>query len=274
MKQLTLVFAHLFLALAVFAQHKTENVVIVTLDGMRWQEVFGGADSVLINNETYAHDTAGLKREFWKEDSLQRRQTLFPFLWSTIAQQGQLYGNRRFGNFMNTTNPYWFSYPGYNEIFTGYPDTAVNSNDKILNKNVNVLEFINGQKGYEGKVAAFSTWDVFPYILNAKRSGIYVNSDVDSLPFGSPQFNIINQLQFLTAKPIGVRPDVLTYMAAKEYLKEFKPKVLYIAFDETDDYAHGGEYNQYLKSAQAEDHMIKDLWTTLQSMPHTKTKPR
>lgn len=251
---------------------KTENVVIVTLDGMRWQEVFGGADSVLINNVNYAHDTADLKAKFWSDDSLQRRQKLFPFLWSTMASEGQLYGNRHYGNLMNNANPYWFSYPGYNEIFTGYPDTAVNSNDKIENKNTNVLEFINKQKGYEGKIAVFSTWDVFPYILNAKRSGLYVNSDVDSLKFKSPQFDIINQLQFLIAKPLDVRPDALTYIAGKEYLKEFHPKVLYIAFDETDDFAHGGAYDQYLKSAHAEDAMIKDLWNTLQNMPQYRDK--
>ncbi|MFD1469815.1 hypothetical protein ACFQ48_16420 [Hymenobacter caeli] len=28
-------------------KRRTENVVLVTLDGMRWQEVFGGADSAL-----------------------------------------------------------------------------------------------------------------------------------------------------------------------------------------------------------------------------------
>lgn len=273
MKHILCFIMLLLLAGSAFSQkQKTENVVIVTLDGMRWQEVFGGADSVLVNSVTYSHDTAGVKKTYWKTDLQERRQTLFPFLWSTLAQQGQLYGNRRYGNNMNTTNPYWFSYPGYNEIFTGYPDTAVNSNDKIWNKNVNVLEFINGQQGYKGKVAAFSTWDVFPYILNAKRSGVYVNADVDSLPFSSPQFDILNQIQFLTAKPIGVRPDVLTYVAAKEYLKEYLPKVLYIAFDETDDYAHGGEYGQYLNSAHAEDNMLKDLWTTLQSLPQYKDK--
>lgn len=274
MKRFTAIFLLILItAIHVFAQsHKTENVVIVTLDGMRWQEVFGGADSVLINSEKYVSDTADVKKKYWNSDSLKRREILFPFLWSTLAQQGQLYGNRHYGNNVNVANRYQFSYPGYNEIFTGYPDTSVNSNDKILNKNITILEFINKQKGYEGKVAAFSTWDAFPYILNAKRSGIYVNSDVDTFRFTSPQFDILNQAQFLTSKPIGVRPDVLTYLAGKEYLKEYRPKVLYIAFDETDDFAHEGNYTQYLNSAHAEDGMIKDLWTTLQSLPQYKDK--
>lgn len=255
-----------------FAQKKAENLVVVTLDGFRWQEVFTGADEVLINNKTYSHDTANLKEKFWAPTAEERRMKLLPFIWSTVATQGQLHGNRNFGSKANVLNPYQFSYPGYNEIFTGYPDTAVNSNDKIWNKNENVLEFINQQKEYKGRVAAFATWDCFPYILNAQRSGIYVNADVDSFKFSSPAFQMLNDFQFLSTKPIGVRPDIITYMAAKQYVKEFKPKVLYIAFDETDDFAHGGMYDQYLFSAHAEDAMIKDLWNMIQSMPEYKDK--
>lgn len=273
MKHIFLLTAFIFCLATSFSQtRKTENVVIVTLDGMRWQEIFGGVDSSLMNNTKYTRDSAEVKNRLWSDNAVERRKKLLPFLWSTVEQNGQLYGNRNAGNYVNVTNPYQFSYPGYNEIFTGYPDTAVKSNDKIYNKNTNVLEFINKQKGFQGKVAAFSTWDAFPYILNVKRSGIYVNSDVDSLKFSSPEFKLINDIQFLTAKPLGVRLDVLTYIAAREYVKEFKPRVLYIAFDETDDYAHEGLYDQYLKSAHAEDAMIADLWNTLQSMPQYKNK--
>ena len=254
------------------AQHKTENVVIVTLDGMRWQEVFGGVDEALMNDSAFNHNRDGIKQQFWAATAEERRKKLFPFLWTAIAGQGQLYGNRQYNNKLDNANPYWFSYPGYNEIFTGYPDTGVNSNDKILNPNVNVLEYLNKQKGYNGKIAAFTTWDVFPYILNSKRSGIYVNADVDTIKFGAPGLQLVNDMQFLTAKPIGVRPDLLTYMAGREYLKAYKPRLLYIAFDETDDYAHGGLYDQYIGSAHAEDAMIADLWKTLQSFPQYKDK--
>lgn len=252
--------------------HKTENLIIVTLDGMRWQEVFGGIDSALMNNKKFTRDSGELAKKFWSDDLKARREKLFPFFWTTIAGQGQLYGNRNTGCNVNNANPYWFSYPGYNEIFTGYSDTAVNSNDKIENKNSNVLEFINKQKGYTGKVAVFSTWDVFPYILNKWRSGIYVNADVDTLAFKNPNLELINDMQWLSTRPIGVRPDVFTYFAGREYLKAYKPKVLYIAFDETDDFAHAGEYDQYLGSAHAEDAMIADLWKTAQSIPEYKNK--
>ncbi|MEI9912067.1 MAG: alkaline phosphatase family protein [Bacteroidota bacterium] len=254
------------------AQQKTENLVIITLDGMRWQEVFKGVDEALMNDSTYNHGIKEMKEKFWVVSEEERRARLFPFVWNTIAKQGQVYGNRKYDNKVDNANPYWFSYPGYNEIFTGYPDTAVNSNDKVYNKNENVLEFINKQKGYKGKVAAFSTWDVFPYILNGPRSGIYVNADVDTLRFKTPALSLLNDMQFLTTRPIGVRPDVITYFAAREYLKEYKPKVLYIAFDETDDFAHAGMYDQYIGSAYAQDAMIADLWKLLQSLSQYKDK--
>ena len=269
------IFLFLFLSFQLgktIAQQKTENIIIVTLDGMRWQEVFGGVDSVLMNDSIYNRDRDGMKEKFWATTAGERREKLFPFLWNTVASHGQLYGNRKNENKIDNANPFWFSYPGYNEIFTGYPDTAVNSNDKIYNKNENVLEYINKQNGYTGKVAVFATWDVFPYIFNAPRSGIFVNADVDTLHFNSPQFKIINDIQFLTTRPIGVRPDVLTYIAAREYLKEYKPRVLYIAFDETDDFAHAGMYDQYIGSAHAQDAMIADLWKTIQLIPQYRNK--
>lgn len=271
-KSFLLLITTVVVATAMAQHRKTENLIIVTLDGMRWQEVFKGVDPVLMNDSTFNQDREGIKQKFWAEEVAERRKKLFPFFWTTIAQHGQLYGNRQLDNKVDNANPHWFSYPGYNEIFTGYPDTAVNSNDKILNKHENVLEFINKQQGYKDRVAAFSTWDVFPYILNEPRSGVYVNADIDTIPFKAPGLRLLNDMQFLTTKPIGVRPDIITYMAAREYLKEYKPKVLYIAFDETDDFAHAGMYDQYLGSAHAEDAMIRDIWNTVQSMPAYKDK--
>lgn len=254
------------------AQRKTENLVIITLDGMRWQEVFKGADSALIADKRFTKDSDNVIKTFWSDDVNERRKKLFPFLWSTIESEGQLYGNRTKGNDVNNANRYWFSYPGYNEIFTGYPDTAVNSNDTVRNKNTNVLEFINQQNIYHNKVAVFSSWNCFPYILNKWRSGLFVNSDKDTLHFDNPQLKLVNDEQLLAPEPLGLRPDMLTYFAGREYLKAYKPKVLYIAFDETDDYAHAGMYDQYLDQAHAEDGMVADMWKLLQSMPEYKNK--
>lgn len=253
-------------------QSQTEKVIIVTLDGMRWQEIFRGVDTNLMSGKKYVADSQQISNQFWDNRIEERRKKLFPFLWNVVAQQGQLLGNRDYKNYVNCSNPYKFSYPGYNEIFTGYPDTLVNSNDKRWNQNENVLEFLHQFKEHKGKIAAFTTWDVFPYILNNKRNGMYVNADKDSFNFQTPELKLLNEMQFIATRPIGVRPDVFTYFAAREYLKQFKPDVLYIAFDETDDFAHSGKYDQYLLAAHAEDKMLEDLWNIVQNIPEYRNK--
>ena len=267
MKKIIAVVLLMNLATLYGQRHQTENLIVVTLDGMRWQEIFGGVDSAILANPEYTHEKKDLGDLFWDQDPIERRKKLFPFLWGTVYTQGQLYGDRNIGSRVDNANPYKFSYPGYNEIFTGYPDTAVNSNDKIKNKNANVLEFINRQPGFENKVAAFSTWDVMPYFLNKWRSGIYANADNDTIAFNQGSAKLLNDMQVLSMKPNGERLDVITYIAAREYLKEYKPRALYISFDETDEYAHQGHYDHYLGAAHAEDGMLADIWKTAQSMP-------
>ena len=135
MKNLLLAFCCLLSGQSFAQKTKTENLIIVTLDGMRWQEIFGGIDSQIVVNHKFTRDSASVTGLFGASERNERRKKLFPFLWGTVAVQGQLYGDRLNGSEVNNANPYKFSYPGYNEIFTGYPDTNVNSNDKIKNPN-------------------------------------------------------------------------------------------------------------------------------------------
>src|SRR5262245_6615164 len=107
---------------------RTKNVVLVTLDGLRWQELFGGADSTLVGERRYVRDTTALRTEFWRVTAAERRTVLMPFFWSTIARQGQLYGNRARASRVDVTNTKRFSYPGYNEILTGFADPGITSN--------------------------------------------------------------------------------------------------------------------------------------------------
>jgi hypothetical protein len=58
-----------------YAAHKTKNVVLIVLDGVRWQETFTGADESLLN-EKYGgiwETEADLKQRFWNADPLRRR---------------------------------------------------------------------------------------------------------------------------------------------------------------------------------------------------------
>ncbi|HWC55209.1 MAG TPA: hypothetical protein VG676_16605, partial [Chitinophagaceae bacterium] len=254
MKKVCFVFIILFIAVfqnKSFAQNKIENLIIITTDGYRWHEVFEGMDSVIADNPKYnEHDSDYIFKTYWNDDVQERRKLLMPFLWSTIEAHGQIYGNRHYNNNVDNANPYWFSYPGYNEIFTGYPDTAVNSNGYKANPNVTVLEFLNHQPKFKGKVAAFGAWDAFDRILNEQRSGIPVFSAFDSVGGKNPTANeqLINAMRTDGYKPWlnGECLDVFTHYSAMEYLKKKKPRVLYISYGETDEWAHAGKYRSYL----------------------------
>jgi len=69
-------------------------VVLIVSDGLRWQEIFTGADPTLLNEEhggIWASE-ASLKQQFWDDDPKVRRRLLFPFLWDVVAKQGQIFG--------------------------------------------------------------------------------------------------------------------------------------------------------------------------------------
>ncbi|HAO47773.1 MAG TPA: hypothetical protein PLZ45_09735 [Ferruginibacter sp.] len=254
-----------------------ENIIIITTDGFRWQEVFGGMDSAIANNKQFnQYDSAGIFKKYWSGNAETRRRKLMPFLWSTVAGNGQIYGNRNYGNKVDNANRYWFSYPGYSEIFTGYPDTAVNSNSFPPNPHVTLLEFLNSQPKYQNRIAAFGAWDAFDRILNEGRSKVPVFSAFDKVGGANPTVaeQIINQLNHDSYKPFDEAEclDVFTHYAAMNYLQNKKPKVLYIAYGETDEWAHSGRYKDYLNAANMVDKWIQDIWNYVQSDPFYKNK--
>lgn len=246
------------------AQHP--NIFLITLDGVRWQEVFTGMDTALLHS-TYTRDKDGLAQKFSGTSPEESRGKIMPFFWNTIAKEGQLYGNRTKVSKVDLTNKMLFSYPGYNEILTGRADDArIDNNDKIYNKNVTVLERAHNQKAYSGKVAAFSSWDVFPYIINDQRSGVPVNGGyMEATGNLNEKERWLNDMQ--TQAPVlweSVRLDVFTHHYAKEYVKKNRPKVVYISYGETDDFAHDGQFDFYMKSLHNTDAFIADLWQYVQ----------
>jgi hypothetical protein len=249
----------------------SDYVFLVMTDGFRWQEVFSGADSAMINDQRMVKDVELTRQMYWDSTAEGRRKKLLPFFWQVIASKGQLYGNRSLDNKVSVSNPYKISYPGYSEILTGWADPLLIPNLSLNNRNTNLLESLNRNSRFNGQVVAFGSWKVFPYIFNSRRSNIPVNSgymankdDADSTD------GIIDQLQNATAHQSNTRHDLLTYSCAKEYIINHHPSVVFIGFGETDESAHSGRYDLYLQHASAVDRMISELWYFIQTDPHYK----
>lgn len=248
---------------------RTENVLLVTLDGLRWQELFYGADRRLISREEGGvRDVEGTERAFWRDTTGERREALMPWFWNTVAKQGQVFGSPDHNSSALVTNGKNFSYPGYNEILAGYADPRIDSNDKRYNPNVTVLEFLNARPRFAGRVSAVTSWDVFPWIINEPRSKVFVHAGWRPVDF------VENERTKFLNKSAGQVPrywpaacyDWWTYMAAKELVQARRPSVLYVAFDETDDWAHDSRYDLVLDAAHRTDEYLRLLWTMLETM--------
>ena len=275
--QKTLIIFLLLLSIIARSQNRAENIIIITTDGFRWQEIFNGMDSVIANNNKFNEgDSELIFKKYWANNVNERREKLMPFLWKYISTNGSIYGNRKYDNYVNVMNTRWFSYPGYSEIMTGFVDTAIDRNSYPVNPNVNVLEFLNQQPKFKGKVAAFGAWDAFDRILNEQRAGFPVVSAFDKAGGKNPDANekLINAMNSESYKPFneGECLDVFTHFAAKEWLMKKKPKVLYIAYGETDEWAHAGKYRSYLDAAHQVDDWIRQIWEYIQSDPQYKNK--
>ena len=128
---------------------------------------------------------------------------------------------------------------------------------------------LNNREAFSGRVRAFGSWDVFPYIINSLRSGIPVHtatSDSSSQSDSSERSRWLDEVSARTPRlwP-AVRLDFLTHGYALESLESHHPRVVFIAYGETDDFAHDGNYDRYIDAAHRTDRMLSDLWSWLQS---------
>lgn len=255
---------------------RTENVIVVTLDGFRPQEFFGGADESLIDRKAGGvPDVDALKARYWRDDAGGRREALLPFIWGTVAKQGQVFGDASKKSPAKLTNGLKFSYPGYNEIFCGFGDPRVDSNDKVPNPNRSVLEFLDGQPAFKGRVAAYCTWDVFPSIFRTGQNSLKLQVGCDPIadePLTDGQRRVNLMRERLPNYWPGNAFDFITTEGAREYMLKHKPRVMFIGLGETDEWAHGRRYDLYLESAYQADRFLEGLWGELQRLPEYKDK--
>jgi hypothetical protein len=256
------------------AQAPEPKVILITLDGARTEEIFGGLDAGVLastlregqkleDNETY--------KRYWAATPEARREKLMPFFWGVLMREhGSIAGNARLGSTVTLTNAHRFSYPGYAEILLGEAhDAEIKSNDPIRNPYVTVLEEVQTRlKLAKPQVAAFTSWSVFTAIVEHREGALTVNAGF--APFASPD-PIIQELGRLQQETItpwnSVRHDVYTFRFAMDHLHRARPRMVYLALGETDDWAHDGRYDRVLEAYERGDRYLRELWTWLQSDP-------
>jgi hypothetical protein len=258
----------------VAAQAPEPKVILITLDGARTEEIFGGLDAEVLGStlrEGQKIEDSGIYKRYWAETPEARREKLMPFFWGVLMREhGSIAGNARLGSIVTLTNTHRFSYPGYAEILLGEAhDAEIKSNDPVRNPYTTVLEEVQSRlKLTRTDVAAFTSWSVFSAIVEHREGALTVNAGFAPFPSPDPLIEELGRLQHETITPwSSVRHDVYTFRFAMDHLRRARPRLLYLALGETDDWAHDGRYDRVLDAYERSDRYLRELWTWLQADP-------
>ncbi len=250
---------------------QTRNVVFVTLDGVRAQEIFGGLDEIIAAHaalQPYS-DMEVVRPRFIGATAKARREALMPVLWTELAPRGVVFGNRDLGSVMRVQNSHCISAPGYTEMLTGAPRAEVTDNDIRRYPHPTALETVARQLQLpSGDVAQIGSWDGFATAAASREGGILTTGAYDPIParLSTPE---IDKLVWLRKDVLGLweegSEDVLTFRIALEYLKARSPRLLWLGLGNSDDWAHADRYDRYLVYLNRADKLIGELWSALQS---------
>jgi hypothetical protein len=132
-----------------------------------------------------------------------------------------------------------------------------------------VLQWVAQQRHWQpSSVATFASWGVFTEIVESAAGATFVNAGLRPNPATTAEVKKLNTLQQEARTPwANTRHDAFTFAHALDYLKRVHPRLLYIAFDETDDWAHDGRYDRVLDAYARTDDFLKELWTWIQNDP-------
>lgn len=76
---------------------KTENVILITLDGVRWEDLFYGADKKIVLDTLFVKDVEATSAKFWSEDYRERRKLVFPFFGTRLENRVKSMGIKNRG---------------------------------------------------------------------------------------------------------------------------------------------------------------------------------
>jgi hypothetical protein len=249
-----------------------DNVILITLDGARTQEIFGGLDVDVLRStltEKQKIEDSSVYKRYYAETPEQRREKLMPFFWRELmVKHGSIAGNLRLNSAVTLTNTHRFSYPGYSEILTGEAhDDVIKSNDRVQNPYVTVLEELKTRLDLPAsRAAVFGSWEVFNEIAEHTPNALTINAGFEAYTGRDPAAQMLSLLQFETPTPWNsVRHDTYTFGLAMAHLRSERPRVVYLALGETDDWAHDGRYDRVLEALTRTDRYFEELWKWLQS---------
>jgi hypothetical protein len=252
---------------------KRGRIVLVTIDGVRAEDVFDGADPSLRPGSDVA--------------SFRRPEAVMPRTYRLVATRGVALGAERKGcGAVHTASGANISLPGYLEIFTG---RRTRCRDNNCDRTTSPTVMDEAVHAGIAPVASIGSWEILDRAVSNRSFPITHASGADpSMPAPVPMLVAEGTQRWPEPRPITndvleqlvavgeraeaypghgrYRPDASTTAIALEYLRSAKPAFLHVGLGDPDEYGHRNDYPAYLSSIGEADAFIGKVADTLDAM--------
>ncbi len=228
------------------------RVVLVTVDGVRWEDVFAGVAA-----NSLAEPTGG--------------EMMMPHLHRLVRDRGIALGGPGCEHDVRASGPSFVSLPGYLEIFTGKPTTCTHNGCPGVDVPT-VIDEARAIASSESDVAVFASWGRYALAVARDRKAIVVSAGASTNSLGPKDDAKLRAYAEAGARSAGYpghgdyRPDVHTAQIALRYLETKRPHLLVVGLGDADEYAHRGDHAGYRRALRRTDEFIADLDRTLERM--------
>lgn len=240
-----------------------ESVVLVTIDGVRWQEVFNGVDPRLAREHHMpASEVVGPAE-------------LVPELHALAAGEGAALGAPGHGEPISASDRAVKSLPGYMEITSGRRTTGCASNACPRIHRATVIDQLAARHDSKlGDVAVISSWSGIARAAAEHPSRIVMSAGritgdhLDHLRFDDTAKKLLKEGRHAGPLPgsADYRPDRYTAAIALHYLRARHPRFLFIGLGDTDEWGHRNDYKDYLGALHRADALVGKVARTLASL--------
>ena len=208
----------------------SSRVILVTFDGVRWQDLFDAAGSLVP----------------------QADQPAFPFLRS-IEKRGALFGDPAQNSSVEVGSAAPVSLPSYQALALGRA-TSCADNDCPQIAEETVFESVARQLALpKPQVAVFASWQPIARAAARDATAIHIDAGLGAGEAPPPWEE--------------ARYDRSTVDMALAALERDHPRLLWISFDDTDEWAHKGEAAATIQALRAADAFLAALFHTIERLP-------
>jgi len=224
------------------------NVVLLMVDGVRWQEIFHGPDPII--------------------DSSTNESNIFKNIFPRLDKTAFLSGDHKKGDANTVSNKVMLSLPAYQSIMAGKTTDCRNNFCGRIELETLPERIQRELRLKKTAVATIASWSKISVAVEHLKGRTFVNAGLQPILEGVMNSTTLelNKKQGEDLPPWSARKDEYTFSHALNYLKNNKPRFLFISLNDSDEFAHRGEYPKYISTLKGYDEKIKTLLATLDGM--------